>query len=136
MQSIIANKYKLNNYNFRKRKSVIVRAGANRGNEEDGKPVEQKSEKLNETYMNDAIDNALSLIPDASEMLKNFNFDIMEDLYTNEQQCLVEKIAAMWQDKWNQVNFGQELVGTYISFCHNRREFSGQFFKLVNLQIR
>jgi len=123
-------------FNQGKRKSVIVRAGANRGNEEDGKPVEQKSEKLNETYMNDVIDNALSLIPDASEMLKNFNFDIMEDLYTNEEQCLVEKIAAMWQDKWNQVNFGQELVGTYISFCHNRREFPGQFFKLVNLQIR
>ena len=46
----------------RKRKSVIVRAGAN-------KETEREIEKLNETNMSDIIDHTLSLIPDAGEML-------------------------------------------------------------------
>eukprot|EP00092_Neocalanus_flemingeri_P003613 GFUD01003877.1.p1 GENE.GFUD01003877.1~~GFUD01003877.1.p1 ORF type:complete len:682 (+),score=79.52 GFUD01003877.1:382-2427(+) len=121
-----------------KRKSVIVRAGANKndGKDADGKGVETELEKLNDSYMSDVIDNALSLIPDASEMLKNFNFDIMQDLYTNEEHCHVERIVSVWQEKWDELSFGQDIVGTYIGFCHNRNEFPAQFFKLINLQIR
>ena len=86
--------------------------------------------------MSDVLDNALSLIPDASEMLQNFNFDIMQDLYTNEENNHVERIVEVWQDKWDEINFGQDIVGQYISFCHSRVELPAQFFKMVNLRIR
>jgi len=127
----------LNVLNHGKRKSVIVRAALNKyGDCDDDKPVEGETEKLNECYMSDVINNALSLIPDASEMLKSFNFDIMQDLYTNEEHCHVEQIVAVWQEKWEEINFGQDVVGIYINFCQNRREFPSEFFELVNLQIR
>lgn len=112
-----------------KRKSVIVRAGAN-------KETEREIEKLNETNMSDIIDHTLSLIPDAGEMLKNFNFEIMQDLYTNEEHSHIERIVGVWQDKWDEISFGQSIVGQYINFCQHRNEFPYDFFKLINLQIR
>ena len=36
-------------------------------------------EKMTESNMNDIINQTLSLIPDAGEMLKNFNFDLMQE---------------------------------------------------------
>ena len=108
---------------------MIVRAGAN-------KETEREIEKLNETNMSDIIDHTLSLIPDAGEMLKNFNFEIMQDLYTNEEHSHIERIVGVWQDKWDEISFGQSIVGQYINFCQHRNEFPYDFFKLINLQIR
>jgi len=57
-----------------KRKSVIVRAGGVKNN--DGN---REMEKMTESNMNEIINQTLSLIPDAGEMLKNFNFDLMQE---------------------------------------------------------
>ena len=59
-----------------------------------------------------------------------------QDLYTNEEQSHVARLVMLWQEKWDEINFGQNIVNQYIRFCQYRTEFPAEFFKLVNLQIR
>ena len=59
-----------------------------------------------------------------------------QDLYTNEEQSHVARLVMLWQEKWDEINFGQNIVKQYIRFCQYRTEFPAEFFKLVNLQIR
>jgi len=114
-----------------KRKSVIVRAGGVKNND-----VNRELEKVTESNMNDIINQTLSLIPDAGEMLKNFNFDLMQDLYTNEEQNHVARLVTLWQEKWDEISFGQNIVNQYITFCQYRTKLPAEFFKGVNLQNR
>jgi len=114
-----------------KRKSVIVRAGTNKTSDS-----QLRNEKLDESNIIEIIDNTLELMPDAREMLKNLNFDMIQDIYTNEEENQVERLVRVWQDKWEEVNFGHHVINQYIRFCRQRREIPSQCFKEVNLKIR
>ena len=52
------------------RKSVIVRAEGNKISDVERLSTEEQSMKLNDSEMSNAINNALSLISDASELLQ------------------------------------------------------------------
>ena len=49
---------------------------------------------------------------------------------------VLEELRGKFDNQWNKVNFGEEVISEYIQFCENKKEFQPAFWHVVNLNLR
>lgn len=106
------------------RKSVIVKR-------KDVEPQIQielhlKKEPLKEEpYRNQTNDFVVSL-----------NIGDIENLFTIEEGMYFENVRAIFEQKWNAIPFGEEMMNHLIGFCRQRHNLPLRFFQLINNQLQ
>ena len=49
---------------------------------------------------------------------------------------VLDKLRGKFEDKWRNINFGEQVISEYIQFCGNKKEFQPAFWHVVNLNLR
>ena len=49
---------------------------------------------------------------------------------------VLDDLRIKFEEKWNKINFGEQVISEYIQFCENKKEFQPAFWHVVNLNIR
>ena len=73
-----------------------------------------------------------NLNPNTNEMLQStyFNFEFNQDLME------ISRIKSIWEEKWEEIDFGDHILGEYLNFCNYRKDLSPEFFTAVNTKLR
>ena len=76
------------------------------------------------------LSNALSLLPDpaTADMLHISLDNVMERLWSADDQHRLERIVSGWQSCWDGVNYGRTVVDQYSAFCQTRQRFPVALF--------
>jgi len=49
---------------------------------------------------------------------------------------VLDDLRIKFEEKWNKINFGEQVISEYIQFCENKKEFQPAFWHVVNLNLR
>ena len=72
----------------------------------------------------------------ASEFVVSLNIHEIENLFTVEEGIYFDNVRAVFDQKWNTITFGEEMMSHYIGFCKQRHQLPTRFFQLINNQLQ
>ena len=49
---------------------------------------------------------------------------------------VLKDLRIKFEDKWNKINFGEQVISEYVQFCENKKEFQPAFWHVVNINLR
>ena len=72
----------------------------------------------------------------ANELIISVNIEEIENIYTMEEATYFDKVQAVFNEKWNAIPFGEEMMRHYIEFCKTKHVLPPRFFQLINGQLK
>ena len=63
------------------------------------------------------------------------NIEFLENLYTMEERNFFSNYLSEFKRNWS-LSFGEEMMGTYITFCKKRQEIPFKFIETMNNHLR
>jgi len=71
-----------------------------------------------------------------NDFVLSMNIKQLENMLTMEEGIYFENVIGQFQQKWNSVPFGEEMMGHFIRFCIKRQTLPPIFFKLIKNQAQ
>ena len=71
-----------------------------------------------------------------NEFVVSLNIGDIENIFTMEEGIYFENVRAVFEQKWNAIPFGEEMMNHFIGFCKQRHNLPARFFQLVNNQLQ
>ena len=71
-----------------------------------------------------------------NEFVVSLNIGDIENIFTMEEGIYFENVRAVFEQKWNAIPFGEEMMNHFIGFCKQRHNLPTRFFQLVNNQLQ
>jgi len=72
----------------------------------------------------------------ANEFVVSLNIGDIENIFTMEEGIYFENVRGIFEQKWNAIPFGEEMMNHYIGFCKQRHNLPPRFFQLINNQLQ
>ena len=93
------------------RKSVIVK-----------RPDLEYTQSAAEELTDDPAINNLILTLDINEL---------EFMYTKEEDAYVGQLCTNFKNHWSSINYGEEIMSSYVALCIKRQMLPARYMKLV-----
>ena len=71
-----------------------------------------------------------------NDFVLSMNIKQLENMLTMEEGIYFENVIGQFQQKWNSVPFGEEMMGHFIRFCIKKQTLPPIFFKLIKNQAQ
>ena len=72
----------------------------------------------------------------ASDLVVSLNIGEIENIYSVEEGLYFDNVRAVFDQKWNTIPFGEEMMSHFIGFCQQRHQLPARFFQLINNQLQ
>ena len=72
----------------------------------------------------------------SSDLVVSLNIGEIDNIYSVEEGLYFENVRAVFDQKWNTIPFGEEMMSHFIGFCKQRHKLPARFFKLINNQLQ
>ena len=71
-----------------------------------------------------------------SDFVVSLNIGEIENIYSVEEGLYFDNVRAVFDQKWNTIPFGEEMMSHFIGFCKQRHQLPARFFQLINNQLQ
>lgn len=71
-----------------------------------------------------------------NEFVVSLNIGDIENIFTMEEGIYFDNVRAVFEQKWNAIPFGEEMMNHFIGFCRQRHNLPARFFQLINNQLQ
>ena len=73
---------------------------------------------------------------EATEFVVSLDIKEIENIFTIEEGKYFDNVRAVFNQNWNMIPFGEEMLTLYINFCKQRHQLPVRFFQLLENQLK
>ena len=73
--------------------------------------------------------------PNPFEIILSLNIEELENIFTVEEGNYFVKLRAGFDQKWNTIPIGEEMMSHFINFCKKNHQLPARFFQFMNNRI-
>ena len=70
-----------------------------------------------------------------NEFVFSLNIEEIENIFTIEEEIYFKNLHTTFDQKWNAVPFGEEMMNHFIGFCRQRQNLPSRFSSLSKINI-